>query len=84
METQLSDQQRAAFDAIHHSMLVCYLTFQTLYGLRIYWLCGAALCLAGLALGLARAPARVSALSGAAVEFVFAAIIFAQAKRNAA
>ena len=62
-----------------------YCTFQTLYGLRIYWLCGAALCLAGLALGLARAPAHLSALAGAAIELAFAAVVFAQVKRaNAA
>jgi hypothetical protein len=61
-----------------------YLTFQTLYGLRIYWVCGAALCLAGLVLGLSRAPAHLSALVGAAIELVFATAVFAQAKRNAA
>jgi hypothetical protein len=59
-----------------------YLTFQTLYGLRIYWLCGAVLCLAGLALGLERAPAFLSALSGAGIELVFAALVFAHAKRG--
>ena len=26
MEAQLSDQQRIAFDAIHHAMFVCYAT----------------------------------------------------------
>jgi hypothetical protein len=59
-----------------------YLTFQSLYGLRIYWLCGAALCLAGLALALARVPAPVSALSGAAIELVFAGLVFSQSKRG--
>jgi hypothetical protein len=61
-----------------------YLTFQTLYGLRIYWLCGAALCLAGLALALVRVPAQVSALSGGAIELVFAGLIFARAGRGTA
>jgi hypothetical protein len=56
-----------------------YLTFQSLYGLRIYWLLGATLCAAGVALALARLPASVSALSGAAIELVFAALVFAQA-----
>jgi len=59
-----------------------YLTFQTLYGLRIYWVCGAVLCVAGLALGLARAPAAVSALSGAGIELAFAALVFARARRG--
>ena len=61
-----------------------YLTFQSLYGLRIYWLCGGTLCLAGLAMALARVPASVSALSGAAIELVFAALLFARTKRVAA
>jgi hypothetical protein len=61
-----------------------YLTFQTLYGLRVYWVCGALLCMAGLALGLSRAPAHLSALAGAAIELAFAAAVFVQAKRNAA
>ena len=62
-----------------------YLTFQTLYGLRVYWLCGAALCLAGLGLAVVRPPAHLGALAGAAIELVFAAAVYAQAKRaNAA
>ena len=61
-----------------------YLTFQSLYGLRIYWLLGAVLCLAGLALALTKAPVPVSALSGAAIELVFAGLVFARAKRGIA
>ncbi len=53
-----------------------YLSFQTLYGLRIYWLCGATLCAAGLALALTRSPAHLSALTGAAIELIFAAATF--------
>jgi hypothetical protein len=59
-----------------------YFTFQTLYGLRTYWICGAVLCLAGLGLGLARAPADLSALTGAAIELAFAVLVFAQARRG--
>ena len=58
-----------------------YLTFQTLYGLRVYWACGAILCMAGLALALARAPAVAGAFAGAAIELVFAVVMFMQAKR---
>ena len=61
-----------------------YLTFQTIYGLRIYWVLGAVLCAAGLALGLARAPVAQGALAGAAIEIVFAAAIFWRARRDAA
>jgi hypothetical protein len=61
-----------------------YLTFQTLYGLPIYWACGAVLCMVGLALGVIRAPAHLSALAGATIEIVFAVALFVQARRNAA
>jgi len=61
-----------------------YLTFQTLYGLRAYWVCGALLCVAGLALALARAPTVSGAFTGAAIELAFAAVLFTQAKRAAA
>ena len=61
-----------------------YLTFQTLYGLRAYWVCGALLCVAGLALALTRAPVVGGAFTGAAIELVFAAVLFRQAKRIAA
>ena len=61
-----------------------YLTFQTVYGLRTYWFCGAALCVVGLALALARAPAAVGAFAGAVVELIFAAVVFGQARRHAA
>lgn len=59
-----------------------YLTFQTIYGLRVYWLCGAILGGAGLVLGLMRAPVPVAAFSGAGVELVFAALLFARDKRS--
>ena len=58
-----------------------YLTFQTLYGLRAYWACGALLCIAGLARALARAPAVVGAFTGATIELVFAVLMFKQANR---
>lgn len=59
-----------------------YLTFQTLYGLRAYWVCGAVLCVAGLASALARAPVATSAFTGACVEVIFAAVLFMQARRG--
>jgi len=61
-----------------------YLTFQTLFGLRVYWIFGALLCAAGLGLALTRAPVISAALTGAAIELIFAAVIYAQAKRGAA
>lgn len=61
-----------------------YLTFQTIYGLRIYWPLGAVLCFAGVGLAVLRAPVPVSAFTGAAVELVFAVLVFAQARRSLA
>lgn len=58
-----------------------YLTFQTIYGLRLFWFCGALLCAVGLALALIRAPAATAALGGASIELVFAAILFSRAQR---
>ena len=59
-----------------------YLTFQTLYGLRIYWVCGGMLCLLGLGLALARAPAPVGAFAGAGIELFFSALVFTRARLN--
>lgn len=60
-----------------------YLTFQTLYGLRVYWVLGAVLCAVGLALGLARVAPHVAALAGGALELIFAGFIFRQSRRAA-
>ncbi len=58
-----------------------YLTFQTLYGLRLYWLLGAVLCAAGLGVGLGRPPAAVGACAGAVIELLFAWRLFAAARK---
>ncbi len=59
-----------------------YLSFQTLYGLRLYWILGALLCAAGFALGWAMAPVAAGAVCGALTELFFAAVLFVQAKRE--
>lgn len=59
-----------------------YLTFQTVYGLRSYWVLGGALCTLGIALALARVPVPVSALAGGIVEVVFAGWLFSRARRG--
>lgn len=61
-----------------------YLTFQTLYGLRAYWACGALLCTAGLVLAMVRAPAINGAFTGACIEIGFAVVLFVQAMRRPA
>lgn len=53
-----------------------YLTFQTIYGLRLYWLFGGILCALGVALASLRASPHVGALAGGAVEMVFAVLLF--------
>lgn len=59
-----------------------YLAFQTLYGVRTYWACGATLCAVGFGLGVLAAPVAVGAFAGAAVELVTAAALFRQARRG--
>ena len=61
-----------------------YLTFFTLFGARIYWICGGALALAGLALGRASASPTLGAFSGAAIEAGFAVVLFVTMRREAA
>lgn len=61
-----------------------YLTFQTLFGTRIFWACGAALALAGYALGSSYAAPMFGAFAGAIIEGGFAIAIFATARRAAA
>ena len=53
-----------------------YLTFSTIFGTRTYWICGAALAMAGGALGLANASPEIGAFSGAAIEAAFSVAIF--------
>ncbi|PTT74939.1 hypothetical protein DBR42_29980 [Pelomonas sp. HMWF004] len=61
-----------------------YLTFQTLYGLKAYWVLGGVLCGVGLVLALARVPAPVAAFAGGLIEVLFAALLFRRAKRDVA
>lgn len=59
-----------------------YLVFATLYGLRIYWLLGALLALAGMLCLMLNAPFYFSALIGAVLELLLAGVIVAQASPN--
>ncbi len=60
-----------------------YLTFQTLYGLPIYWVCGGVLSAAGLLAAVLRLPVAASAFAGGAVEAVFAVLIFSRMRLEA-
>ena len=59
-----------------------YLSFSTLYGMRIYWACGAALASTGCLLAASSAAPSTSAFAGAAIEGTFAAAIFVAARRE--
>ncbi|MFD2367667.1 DUF7010 family protein [Pseudoduganella sp. GCM10020061] len=59
-----------------------YLTFSTMYGGRMYWACGAALAIAGWLLFQAKASPATAAAAGAAIECVFAVLIFKTTPRE--
>jgi hypothetical protein len=59
-----------------------YLTFATLYGTRVYWALGALLAFASVALIAVKASAATVALTGAAIELLFALQIFRLARRE--
>jgi hypothetical protein len=61
-----------------------YLVFQTLYGRRIYWLCGTVLAALGLAAALLKLPVTLVALAGGLTEVVFGAIVLSQQRRESA
>lgn len=60
-----------------------YLTFATLYGTRIYWVCGVALALAAYPLAKMGASPATGAFAGAAIEVAFAVAIFVTSERAA-
>lgn len=59
-----------------------YLTFATLYGMRVYWACGATLALAGFLVVAVEAPVQVGAFAGALVELAFAAVVLVSVRRG--
>jgi hypothetical protein len=61
-----------------------YLTFHTLFGMRTYWVCGAALAFVSYLLAASKSPPHVAAFVGSAIEAAFAATILFTARRTAA
>ncbi|NML61923.1 hypothetical protein HHL21_12710 [Massilia sp. RP-1-19] len=59
-----------------------YLTFSTLYGMRIYWACGAALALAAYPLAVYGASPATGAFAGAGIEAAFAVAVFLMSGRT--
>jgi hypothetical protein len=60
-----------------------YLCFQTLFGRRLYWACGAVLALAGYGLAKLHAPPALGGFAGAVIECVFACLLLAEARHEA-
>ena len=79
----LASMQRTEFFFIAMLLTIGgrYFTFATLYGLKLYWICGATLAAAGFALAVLGANTTLIALTGGVLELVFAALVFAKARR---
>lgn len=60
-----------------------YLCFHTLYGNRLFWVCGVVLAVTGFGLAELKAQVEVGAFAGAAIEITFAALLLAGARREA-
>ncbi|HEY3643749.1 MAG TPA: hypothetical protein VGM16_00300 [Gammaproteobacteria bacterium] len=59
-----------------------YLSFATLFGMKIYWICGLALAAAGYALVQLHAPAAAAAFTGSALETGFAIAILIRVREQ--
>jgi hypothetical protein len=60
-----------------------YLVFASMFGSRIFWACGAALMAAAYALVKLHAGPATGAFTGASIEAVFSAVIFARSRASA-
>lgn len=61
-----------------------YLCFATVYGLRVYWICGGVLACAAMLLVFLTASPAYGAFSGAVIELGFASLIYARSRQTAA
>jgi hypothetical protein len=61
-----------------------YLTFATLFGTKLFWVCGAVLALAGYGLAARHAAPAAGAFAGAMIEIVFSGIILSGSRRTKA
>jgi hypothetical protein len=60
-----------------------YLTFATLFGTKLFWVCGAALALAGYELASLHAAPATAAFAGGAIEIMFGIVTAAGVRRAA-
>lgn len=61
-----------------------YLTFQTVYGLKLYWVCGGVLLALGFGAAVLRLPPVVAAAAGGAVEIAFGLVVLRQVRAEVA
>ncbi len=61
-----------------------YLTFATIFGSRVFLVCGAVLALAAYALAATKSSPAIGAFTGAAIEAAFAMVILIDARRPSA
>jgi hypothetical protein len=59
-----------------------YLTFQTIYGMRLYWFLGVVLVLGSVALVVLRAGPAAGAFLGGSIEAVFSIVLFVAHRRQ--
>jgi hypothetical protein len=60
-----------------------YLTFATVFGTKLFWVCGAVLALAGYQLARLQVAPAVGAFAGGAIEIVFGIIVLLGLRRAA-
>jgi len=59
-----------------------YLIFSTIYGIRTYWMLGAALAVAGVVMMIFHAPFASGAFAGGVIELLFSVLIVVTAKNE--
>jgi hypothetical protein len=59
-----------------------YLTFSTIYGMRVYWVCGLLLAVASVALVKLNVPFNVQPFIGALIEIALAPFVFTQGRKE--
>ncbi|MCA9740936.1 MAG: hypothetical protein H6695_17455 [Deferribacteres bacterium] len=59
-----------------------YLTFNTIYGNRLFWVFAGFLVVSSIALTILKAPVYAGGIVGGVVEYIFAFAIFLQAKKS--
>jgi hypothetical protein len=60
-----------------------FLLFATMYGMKIYWVCGAALGVAGWLLYKSGAPLATGAFTGMTIEATFSLVIYTMVRKDA-